>query len=260
MTQRKELNYYEKYLETLEIMATKPNKKAEVTDVLDPQTTTPDDSAIAVYSSFQLGTIEGDQAISDIQLPRLRIAYGVGSLAEHFNPGDWVLGDDTLLAQRGEPLIVIILTAKQYWKEYLAKFDPNIQPRVFETEDEVLAVGGTTRWENGIGPTFNRAMHMKLLIEKPEGVTSGLFGLELNDKLYTVACWDIDKSAYRSVGTVILNAARLSLRERTLLGGKFTLKTQMKMINNNNTVIPNIQLTGFNSDELIQAMRDLFNS
>jgi hypothetical protein len=59
---------------------------------------------------------------------------------------------------------------------------------------------------------------------------------------------------------VILNAARLSLRERTLLGGAFTLKTQMKMINNNNTVIPNIQLTGFNSDEFIQAMRDLFNS
>lgn len=231
-------------------------QKPDVSDVTDA----PQELATVPTAAVQLGQVEGDFSPGDIRLPRLQLVHGVGNLAESFNPGDVVLGGDNLLVHKGEPLELIVLSARQYWKEYLGgeKYDRSHIPVTYATEQDVLRAGGTTRWENGVGPSFNQAMELKLLIKQPKDVICGLFGIPLGDATYAPAVWDVDKSAYRRVGPTVLTAARFSLRARGLLSGIFTLLTKTEKINDNNTIVPNFRMTGHNSDEVVEAIKVLF--
>lgn len=218
--------------------------------------------AVITSSAMALGAVEGDVSANDLRLPRLQIAYGVGRLAESFNPGDLVLGEDNLLVKKGEPLDVIILNARQYWKQYLsqAEFQAKMTPAVYLTEEEVLANGGTTAWQNNVGPTFNRALHMKLLIKQPKDIVCGLFGVELGEEgvTYAPAVWDVDKSAYRRIAPIVLSAAQFSLRAKGLLYGIFQITTRSEKINDNITIVPGIKLTGYNSDAVVNAIKAIF--
>ncbi len=238
-------------------MAQKP---ADITDVTD-DTRQESELATVPAAPLQLGTIAGDISPGDLRLPRLQLVHGVGSLSEMFHPGDVVLGGDNLLVEKGQPLDMIVLSARQYWKEYCGagKYDPNHRPATYLTEEEVIAVGGTTRWENGIGPTFNRAMTLTLLIKQPKDVVCGLFGINLKDDVYAPAVWDVDKSAYRRVAPQVLTAAQFALRARGLLSGLFQLVTKTEKINGNNTIVPAFKLIGHNDDEVIAAIRELFS-
>lgn len=238
-------------------MAQKP---ADITDVTD-DAHQESELATVPTTPFQLGTIAGDTSPGDIRLPRLQLVHGVGSLSEMFHPGDVVLGGDNLLVEKGQPLDMIVLSAQQYWKEYCGagKYDPNHRPATYLTEEEVIAAGGTTRWENGIGPTFNRAMTLTLLIKQPKDVVCGLFGINLKDDVYAPAVWDVDKSAYRRVAPQVLTAAQFALRARGLLSGLFQLVTKSEKINGNNTIVPAFKLIGHNDDEVIAAIKELFS-
>jgi len=215
-----------------------------------------------IQGNFALGTVQGEFSMEEMRLPRLQIAYGVGNLAENFNPGDFVLGGDNLLVHKGEPLRIIILTAGQYWKEYLSaeQFTAGLRPRSFLTEQEVHKEGGTTAWVNGVGPTFNRAMNIKMLIEQPKDVICGLFGVEIKDKIYAAAVWDVDKTAFKRVGPVVMSAAQFSLRTKGLLNGVFELANRVEKVgkNQNATVVPSIKLAGYNDDETIEAIKAVF--
>lgn len=238
-------------------MAQKP---ADITDVTD-DTRQESNLATVPTTPFQLGTIAGDTSPGDIRLPRLQLVHGVGSLSEMFHPGDVVLGGDNLLVEKGQPLDMIILSAQQYWKEYCGagKYDPNHRPATYLTQEEVIAAGGTTRWENGIGPTFNRAMTLTLLIKQPKDLVCGLFGINIQDNVFAPAVWDVDKSAYRRVAPQVLTAAQFGLRARGLLSGMFQLVTKTEKINGNNTIVPAFKLIGHNDDEAIATIRELFS-
>ena len=238
-------------------MAQKP---ADITDVTDD---TPRESELATVPAapLQLGAIAGDISPGDIRLPRLQLVHGVGGLSETYHPGDIVLGGDNLLVEKGQPLDMIVLSARQYWKEYCGagKYDPNHRPATYLTQEEVIAAGGTTRWENGIGPTFNRAMTLTLLIKQPKDLVCGLFGINIKDNIFAPAVWDVDKSAYRRVAPQVLTAAQFGLRARGLLSGLFQLVTKSEKINGNNTIVPAFKLIGHNDDEVIATIRELFS-
>lgn len=239
-------------------MAQKP---ADITDVTDDTPQGGSELATVPAAPMQLGAIAGDISPGDIRLPRLQLVHGVGGLSETYHPGDIVLGGDNLLVEKGQPLDMIVLSARQYWKEYCGagKYDPNHRPASYLTEEEVIAAGGTTRWENGIGPTFNRAMTLTLLIKQPKDLVCGLFGIEIKDNVYAPAVWDVDKSAYRRVAPQVLTAAQFSLRARGLLSGMFQLSTRTEKINQNNTIVPVFKLVGHNDDETIAAIKAMFN-
>lgn len=210
-----------------------------------------------------LGAVTGESGAGDFRLPRLQIAYGVGDLAATFNPGDLVLGGDTLLVHKGEPLKLIVLSAVQYWKEYPTQEmrEARIMPRVFATAAEVQAAGGTTEWINGVGPTYSRAMDLNLLILKPKDIVSGLFGVKLDatDAEYAPAIFSVDKTAYQKVGTKIQTAANFSLRERGLLSGLWQLSTTSeKKKNGNMIIVPVFGLCGHNTDEQVTNIQKLF--
>lgn len=215
----------------------------------------------ALPMSATLGTVQGASTIDNLRLPRLQIAYGVGGLSEHYSPGDIVLGGDTLLAHKNEVVKAIILTATEYWKEYQSQelWASGQRPRTFLTKDEVVQAGGSVAWTNGIGPTFNLAMNIKMLIQKPKDLVSGAFGIDIGPELYAPAVWDIDKKAYAAVAPNINTAANFSLRKRSLLAGIFHISTTIVKLKNGSFVpVPSAQLKEYNSDEIVEQIRSLF--
>jgi hypothetical protein len=219
-----------------------------------------DETGIVPFGHTEVGGVTGDLSASDIPTPWLKIAYGVGGLSANFNPGSLVLDDTVLLAERGAPVKAIILTANLYWKEYLSREDrdSNVMPRRFQSEDQVHAAGGTTEWVNDVAPNFKRAVIFKLLLEKPEGVTCGMFARKINGKDYAIASWNVDKSGYKrkggkGVGPSFLKALNsvLSTRQdvpknKCVLAGYWEIKTGMEMLGSNNTVVPYLTLVGQN--------------
>ena len=219
--------------------------------------------ALAVISgTMALGEIAGDDggdSGADIQLPRLQIAYGVGQFADAYNPGDLILAKDTVLVKKGEPIRLILLSVYVYWKEYMTpeKRAEKRDSKVFLTKKEVLDANETIDWVNGVGPTFSRACNLKMFIEKPDGLESGLFGIDIGSKVYAPALVDFDKTAFRRVYPIIKTAAKFSLRNRGLTSGIFELKTRTEPVNGNATVVPNLRLAGHLTDEELTQLRAL---
>lgn len=219
----------------------------------------------SVRGNMSLGAVTGETSQSDIRIPYLQIAYGVGKLATKFNPGDFVLGGEHLLVSRGKPLTVIILAAVKYYKEKLSKsdLDAGLRPRSFATEAEVLKNKGTLEYKNApdgsrIHPTFGPAMDLKLLIQQPEGLTQGPFGLEIDGAFYTPAYFSVDKAGYTRVGKEIQTQQSLALSKVGLLAGLWELHTEIQLINGNNTVVPMIKLMGRTTEAARAEITKLF--
>lgn len=218
--------------------------------------------------SFTLGQVDGDSSLDSQQLPRLQIAYGVGKLATNFRPGDLVLAKENLLVHKGEPLNVIILMVSKYYKEYLTPeaYKAQMQPRVFKTKAEVLAAGETTEWgprdpltgRAASKPTFNGAMDLKMMIQKPKDVVCGLFGTPIGGEEYSPAIWSVDKVAYKRVDPVVSNSARFALRTRGIYSAIFQICMAIEAVNGNPTPVPQIKLLSHLPDEAVAEIKALF--
>ncbi|TFH41377.1 MAG: hypothetical protein E4H01_15095 [Lysobacterales bacterium] len=221
----------------------------------------------APRGSFTLGQVDGDNSHDSQQLPRLQIAYGVGKLATNFRPGDLVLAKENLLVHKGEPLNVIILMVSKYYKEYLTPdaYKAQMQPRVYTTRAEVLAAGGTTEWGakdpvtgRSPGPTFNGAMDLKMMIQKPKDVVCGLFGTPIGGEEYSPAIWSVDKTAYKRIDPVVSNSARFALRTRGIYSAIFQICMAIEQVNGNATPVPQIKLLSHLTDEAVAEIKALF--
>ncbi len=191
-----------------------------------------------------LGTMNVEADFDTIQLPRLQITYGVGKLAENFSPGDIVLGGDNLVAHKNEPVKIIILCIDEFWKEYFNNemFEAGLKPRVYHNRDQVLAAGGTVDWVAGQAPTFSKALDLKILIRQPEGLSCGLFAVDLPDgHRYAPAILTLDKQAYAKTGPGLVTVCSFALGGK-LLSGLFTLQTQLVKGAKNIVPIPMIKL------------------
>lgn len=209
---------------------------------------------------LRLGVMVSDtEQPVQLKLPTLKIAHGVGKLSETFNPGDWVLADTNLLAKKGEAIEVVILGTRSYWKEYTEFVPGGPQPRQFFTKKEVLEAGGTTEWTDGVGPTFNRAMEIMMLVRKPKDLICALFGVDVGAHTYAPAQWYVDKSAYRTVAPTLESAAAFSLRKRGLESGVFKLTTKsVKAKSGNLVVVPSIELGSHLTDAELTQLHDNF--
>lgn len=225
--------------------------------------------ATAGSNAVAIGGVGGDLDPGSMQLPRLQIAYGVGSLASDFNQGDLVLNGEHRLVGKSEPLEMIVLSGFGYWKEWLSgeQFDAGLTPRTFANKDEVLESGGTYDWDqkdkdgNVVHrPTFSQAMDLKLLIRKPKDLMCGVFGDILDDgHEYAPAIWSVDKQAYKRVGPIVIQAQSFSLRDKGLLGGVFEAQIEISQKGARTSTLPKFRLSGYNSDEVIEKIKMLFS-
>lgn len=229
---------------------------------------------VATRGNYAMGEVSGDVSSNDIPIPYLQIAYGVGGLADKFNPGDLVLDKEHLLVSKGHALTLVILHAHYYWKEYLDKEmrDMEMQPRSFATEEEVRTAGGTTKWVNDVGPTFSKAVALSTLLKRPEGIACSYFAIDVAGAKWAPAKWNVDKSAFRrkggrGVGPTLAKECRFALSSRTdlpenkrLLAGLWEVTVNFEMINGNNTPVPTLKLVGQNGAAFIEELQKVMQS
>lgn len=221
-----------------------------------------DNTAVVKVSAdtVAIGSFEGDVADVGMQLPYMQISHAQGKL-EAFRKGSVVIGNDNLIANPGEKLLITLLAARIYWKEYVSgdHYDPNYIPKAFATKEEVLAAGGSTEWVDGVAPTYKMALATRALVKQPDGIVCGLFGVRIGDADYAPVKWNLDKSACNRVAPVVKASMSFSLRKRGLISGIFEMSTQsVKFQSGFSAFVPNLKLVGYHTDEEIKQILDLF--
>lgn len=221
------------------------------------ETVTP--SAVAVMSpeSMPLGGMDGELDAVAMSLPFLQVSHAQGKL-ENFRKGSLVIGNDSLIANPGDPVRITIVSARVYWKEYLsgAGFDASVKPRTFKTRKEAEDAGLPTRWVNNVPPKAKMAVAMKALIEQPAGIVCGFFGVEIGGKKYAPVLWSCDKTAAQRVAPVIKSDLSFSLRTRGLYSGIYEMQTvSVKFATtNHSTYVPTLKLVGYHTDEEVKQI------
>lgn len=224
------------------------------------------EQAVALLNpqNMVFGGFDGDTEGIAVRLPFLQISYAQGKL-EAFRKGSLVLGGSDLLANPGDPLRITVLSARAYWKEYVSgtSYDPNYIPKVFATVAEVVANGGSVKWDNEARkpPTYKTAVRANILIEQPEGVMSGYFGIKLGGKMYAPAQWGTDKTAAAVVAPILKSDAGFALRERGLFSGVYELRTASKKFESGfQSFVPVLKLVGMHPDDTVRQIKELFGA
>ena len=201
-----------------------------------------------------IGSVMGDIGTEDIVIPRINITQGVGPLSELFNPGTIVLNKENLLSDGSTPIELTVLNVKKQFVEDLP-YDSDERPAVYDTLEEVKAVGGTIEWRGDERPSYTPVLHVQVLFRVPDGV-DGVFPLEYEGHAYGLALWSIRGVAYKRAGKNILTAAKFSLRDG-LHHGKWTLSTKREKFGRNSVFVPILKNVGRNTPEFVEFIRSI---
>ena len=159
-------------------------KAYEISAETSPATTPATPTTGIASTPPTMGVVVGDIDSSDINMPRLNIVQGVGSLSELFSPGQVVMNQEIVLSNGTTPIELTVLAARKQFVENLA-YDAESRPRVFDTLDEVHAAGGSINWIGNMRPSFVPVLHVNVLIKAPQGV-EGSFPIHYNGEDYAL--------------------------------------------------------------------------
>lgn len=202
-----------------------------------------------------IGNIVGDVGQEDIVIPRLNIVQGVGQLSETHSIGQIVYDKSVVLSDGPTPVEVTVMRARKQFIENLPYGSDGPAPQVFDTLEEVRAVGGTIEWNGNQKPSFLPVLHVQVLIKVPEGV-EGAFPLLHDGQRYAIALWTIRGTAYSRAAKNILTAARFSLSSG-LHHGKWVLTTKREKFGRNSVFVPQLALLGKHDEEFVKFVEGL---
>lgn len=124
--------------------------EVQPSEVITPATT---NTQLASTEMPGLGTISGEIDADDIVIPRVNLVQNVGELADLFPSGAVTYNKEVQLSDGTTPIEVTVLRARKQFVEAL-DFDSGERPQVFDTLEEVKAVGGTVEWVGNQKPTY----------------------------------------------------------------------------------------------------------
>ena len=70
----------------------------------------------SITTAGATGGFEGEILRSELRIPTLSVAQGVGSLAYTFRPGNIVLNKETLLSEGSTPLEITVLRCRKFYR------------------------------------------------------------------------------------------------------------------------------------------------
>ncbi len=213
------------------------------------------DEAVAVYRpTAELGQVAGDIDKSDIRFPKLEMVHGVGEASKTFNPGEVVFNQELKLVDKGEPLLMTVLSLTKYYQEALP-FDPSgeTRPRTFNTKEEVAEAGLWTEWRNNEKPPINECATLLVAGEAPEGIDDSVVPMGFTEENGTqrsiaVAMWTVRNTSYTRVAKQIISAQAFFLKD-TLLKGRWELRTSRVTSGDFVVTIPKFKCAGTNTPE-----------
>lgn len=224
--------------------------------------------AMARYSEGSGGGLEGDFDETDIRLPQLKIVNGSGELAQKFEQGTLLYGDERLWgppsltdASLNPTLRFVPIQLKKQWRENLTQeeVEDGAVPRTVNSvaEAEALSGIGATQWQDERKGKWSPSARCVFLLEAPADCESPAFSLALDGKQWALAVYYAGGTAYNETAKQIFNTAQISLKEngRVLLHKKvWSLKVFKKQFTKFGVYMPKIALT---KDETGSGVRDL---
>jgi len=216
-----------------------------------------------VREPMTYGQIEGDMDMSDLKMPRLDMVHGVGELSKTFNPGDLVYNECLVLAEKGTPIFLSVLSGRKYYRESLP-YDPDREemPRLFGSAAEAEAAGLSTSWQDNRPPDVDKVAEFRIVIEAPEGLDTSAFplGIEADGKEYffAPAVWRVSRTAYGPVARQVFSAAALTLKN-CLPAGRWKLNTVREERNGNVITLPVFRQSGRYPDAVVEFFNTSVN-
>lgn len=152
----------------------------------------------------------------------LNIAYEV---CKWFDPAKFsnnalVLNREFQLVKQGEPLIAIIVSATEFWREWADKDFQKTHgrfPKDYPTEAAAIADGQKTQ---GFGKarTVAPAYDLALLVKQPEGCECPLFTIKLGNDWFALVSLRAEKMLAQDVGPFLKSLAMIDYKEGTKKG------------------------------------------
>lgn len=208
-----------------------------------------------VSVNLALGNVGGSIDARDLIIPRFNIVQGVGPLSENFDSGDIVLNKEVLIASKGEPASLTVLSIRKTYEERLP-YDPNgPRPVVYETLEQVVEAGYWVDWRNNAPPPVKEVATALVLVRKPDDVESLSFSVELEEELFALAVWTMRGTAYTRAAKKIFSANQIELAHTGLMTGLWELTTAKESINGNPIAVPILRLVGRNTPERVELIK-----
>jgi hypothetical protein len=195
----------------------------------------------------------------DVRFPKIQIVQGVGPLSERdeFRKGDIILDGDTRIGGNGDMVELTVLQIGKQYEEVVA-YDGDDIPRIVDTKEEVLKLGGTTEGHRDggkwVGPTWRAIADALVCIEAPAGIDEEQldvafpFEAPKEKGKFTFARWVIKGVAYKSAAVEIFSAASLYYRDG-LRKGTFRIDTSKRTFGPNTVMVPTVRKGKRNTPE-----------
>lgn len=188
-----------------------------------------------VQSEVNRDSVEGEIDRDDIVTPRLNIVAKVGDLSNQFTPGNFALNRTHDLGN--QPLNVVAVYVKKYYREVTDFDDQEANPRIFATSAEVadagLRVGRPSSRE--IGEEAAPEATILFFVERPEKLATAeaaeAFDVVLpSGKTGALALYTAAKTSYRGVASVLFTALSQNkhVRENGLIAQQWKLSSTLQ--------------------------------
>lgn len=224
------------------------------------QDNTPATAGGSKAPALRLGQVNIEETPEEMatgETPVMRIAYGVGGLAEAGHPVGTIVLGDYVLAKKGVPLTVYVLGCNRYYKEN-TDYVPGMKMEAMRlpTLKAVQALGKTTDWTDGPNgarrkPDFSPAADFLLLLKQPDGSTLPYFPLRAKGGQYGIVRFYADKNAYRFAGDAMVKCVNGAPTPYSL---EFELTSVSKQLGKQPTPVPMAVVKGPTSLELIDMI------
>jgi len=233
-------------------------KKADILEEIS-------ESDVVTGAPSALSTVSGAGVVgeidrADVRFPKLQIVQGVGPLSERdeFRKGDIILDGEVKIGGVDSPVEMTVLQIGKQFEE-VVPYDGEEIPRVVNTKEEVLQLGGTVEGHRDGGkwipPTWRAIADALICIKAPEGIEQGVLDVSFpfeapseEGSKFAFARWVIKGVAYKSAAVEIFSAASMYYRDG-LKKGTFKVSTAKRTFGPNVVMVPVVRKGDRNKEE-----------
>lgn len=233
-------------------------KKAEsLEEISESDVVTGAPSALSTVSG---AGVVGEIDRADVRFPKLQIVQGVGPLSERdeFRKGDIILDGEVKIGGVDKPVEMTVLQIGKQFEE-VVPYDGEEIPRVVNTKEEVLQLGGTTEGHRDGGkwipPTWRAIADALICIKAPDDLDDGVLDVSFpfeapceDGQKFAFARWVIKGVAYKSAAVEIFSAASMYYRDG-LKKGTFKVSTAKRTFGPNVVMVPVVRKGDRNKEE-----------
>ena len=203
--------------------------------------------------------VEGEYGARDIKLPRINLVQNVGDLPTMgFTAGSFVLNKSVVLAERGEPLEIVVLRARKQYQEVVPFPE---QGNTFDTMDEVRKAGGHDVY--GEKGCYRPILHMQVLVKKPDRLDAAedddQFIYSFGGASYAMAMFTAGGKTYTTTAKPFLTAMATNrkLRSSVPAAARWSITGEASKGAINTTCRAMLHFAGYNDADVAAAMQEL---